>query len=64
MNRFHVGRSWTGHTIEDECPCSQEVCGLVQFDVMSDCPEHGRQASKTMRQGHLAVDCPGKKEGS
>lgn len=56
----HMGRSWKGHALEDECPCPQEPCGLVSLDnVNNDCPQHGWGAFKTMRQGHNPANCPG-----
>lgn len=55
----HVGRSWVGHPIEDECGCVQQPCGLVVFGDKEDCPEHGALAAKTFRQIHFAKDCPG-----
>lgn len=54
---LHIGRSWTGHVVEDECPCPKAPCGLViSGEVHPDCPQH--QANKTIRQGHAAEDCP------
>lgn len=65
MTGYHVGRSWTGHELEDACPCPQESCGLVALPGQNnDCPQHGFTAGKTMRQAHRAEDCPGKKEES
>ena len=58
---WHHGRWWTGHKIEDECPCAQEACGLVDFDKRDpDCPQH--QMTKTIRQGHRASECPATRE--
>lgn len=55
---YHVGRAWSGHEIEDECPCPQQACGLVAMcDINHGCAQHG--ATKTIRQGHPAVLCPG-----
>lgn len=55
----HIGRSWTGHHLEDECECPQEACGLVNMDnAFAACPQHGWEAAKTMRQIHLADNCP------
>lgn len=55
----HIGRSWVGHWIEDECPCEQESCGLVNFDkINSDCPQHSLIACKTIRQSHDDDNCP------
>lgn len=60
---YHVGRSWTGHEIEDGCPCPQAPCGLVDVrDAVSDCGHHPVLRAKSMRQGHRAADCP-MKEG-
>lgn len=54
---YHVGRSFAGHPLEDECPCPQELCGLVAWDrVDPGCAQHA--PSKTIRQGHHAADCP------
>lgn len=54
----HVGRAWVGHRIEDDCPCSQEPCGLVSFaNFHPDCEQH--RIDKTIRQGHPAGKCPG-----
>ena len=56
---WHYGRQWSGHLIEDECPCTQAPCGLVAgFLVATDCPQHAPKAAKTMRQGHEAEKCP------
>lgn len=55
---FHMGRSWTGHHMEDECPCPQEACGLIARDkVAEDCPQHYFGRSKTMRSIHRVADC-------
>lgn len=57
---FHIGRSFSGHWLEDACPCPQEACNLVAEDSTDpDCEQHGMGACKTIRQGHRAVDCPG-----
>lgn len=58
----HVGRSWTGHDIEDVCPCPKAPCGLAIFNGDPDCPQHGFRAAKTIRQGHDAIDCPAERE--
>jgi hypothetical protein len=56
----HIGRSWTGHDIEDTCPCPKAPCGLVPVDQASpDCGEHHWSAAKSIRQGHPADRCPG-----
>ena len=54
---YHIGRSWTGHEIEDDCPCPKGVCGLVAT-IIDDCPQHSRLAAKTIRQSHHAAACP------
>lgn len=57
----HIGRGWSGTRTEDECPCEQEACGLVSSRTISEaCPQHA--ATKTIRQGHAAEDCPGVRE--
>ncbi len=56
----HVGRSWTGHPLEDACPCPKALCGLVaQRDVDPACMQHPIVRCKSMRQGHRAERCPG-----
>jgi hypothetical protein len=56
----HIGRSFAGHPLEDDCPCPQEPCGLIALDrADNDCPQHGFQKAKTMRQSHVAEQCPG-----
>jgi ribosomal protein L37E len=58
LKAFHMGRSWTGHHLEDECPCPQEPCGRISYDKVDvDCPQHYYGRSKTMRNIHLAEDC-------
>jgi hypothetical protein len=55
----HIGRSFSGHPLEDECPCPQESCGLVAYErIDPDCPQHAAKLIKTMRQGHRVEDCP------
>lgn len=57
---FHIGRSWLGHPLEDDCPCGKAACGLVDSDLIDpDCPQHALTAAKTMRQMHTPADCPG-----
>lgn len=57
LETTHVGRSWSGHAFEDDCPCPQQPCGLVI--PTEDCPEHALADAKTFRQVHRASDCPG-----
>lgn len=52
---WHAGRAWSGHEIEDACPCPQEPCGLVSTPD-PDCVQHSR--TKTIRQSHRADQCP------
>jgi hypothetical protein len=55
----HIGRSWPGDThLEDTCPCEKARCGLAVADSNPDCPEHGLDANKTLRQWHGKDDCP------
>lgn len=57
----HMGRSWRGNELEQECPCPKERCGLVaDSKVHPDCPQHAMLAAKTMRQAHYADECPGR----
>lgn len=64
LKGYHIGRSWPGqHFIEDECPCPQEPCGLVDVDRADPtCPHHPPERGKTIRQSHLAGACPAKAE--
>jgi len=58
--RMHVGRSWSGHPLEDACPCIKEPCGLVGEGAKAECDQHGGVISaRTMRQLHWADECPG-----
>jgi hypothetical protein len=52
---WHMGRAWSGHEIEDACPCEQEPCGLVATPD-PECVQHSR--AKTIRQSHPAESCP------
>lgn len=58
MSATHVGRSWTGHPLEDTCPCRKAPCGLAVLGSAPDCPEHAIGAAKTLRQMHQDTDCP------
>jgi hypothetical protein len=58
MPTYHIGRSWTGHPLEDECPCPQEACGLVdERKAVPECIQHPPERCQTMRQGHIADVC-------
>ena len=55
----HIGRSFVGHHIEDECSCGKAACGLVDSDLIDPaCPQHAMTACQTMRQIHTASRCP------
>ena len=54
----HIGRSWRGHSLEDACPCEKAPCGLAIADSNHDCPEHGLDMTKTLRQWHDEETCP------
>jgi hypothetical protein len=55
----HIGRSWDGHGIEDDCPCPKAPCGLVVQETVSEaCDQHPLSACRTMRQSHRADQCP------
>lgn len=54
----HIGRSFTGHHLEDQCPCPKEKCGLVDNEKANpECEHHKPFSAQTIRQGHLASDC-------
>ena len=55
---LHIGRSWTGHPLEDGCPCAKAPCGLATTPADPDCPEHAWRAAKTLRQMYAAAECP------
>jgi hypothetical protein len=62
---LHVGRSWTGTAIEDDCPCPKAPCGLVDgSDVHPACLHHPFQRAKTFRQIHPADRCPELSDGA
>ena len=59
---MHVGRSWSGNSLEDTCPCPKAPCGLAIMDSgvnFEKCPEHGWRSAKTIRQAHVEECCPG-----
>lgn len=63
-DNLHLGRSFSGHWLEDDCPCPQEACGLVRWDrAVPECDQHSMGSSKTMRQGHQWDKCPGAQHG-
>lgn len=60
-DHFHIGRSWTGHELEDGCPCIKAPCGLVDIRATEladiQCDQHRVEAAKTIRQMHPASAC-------
>lgn len=59
MSAYHSGRAWTGHDIEDACPCAQEACGLVDLSRADpECRHHPWERARTIRQSHEASLCP------
>lgn len=55
----HIGRSWEGHGIEDDCPCPKAPCGLVVQETASEaCDQHPPSARRSIRQSHPADQCP------
>lgn len=55
---MHMGRSFVGTRLEDQCPCPKEACGLVDMNKASpECDQHTIGSCKTMRQGHHEEDC-------
>lgn len=56
---MHIGRSFVGHPLEDDCPCPQEACGLVDTaKAVPTCEQHGAGMAKTLRQMHFEAQCP------
>ena len=58
--KYHIGRSWSGTKLEDDCPCVKASCGLVA-SIDDNCGQHSPFAAKTIRQMHTEDDCPGEK---
>ena len=60
MFHWHMGRSFVGTALEDDCPCGKAPCGLVDSNLISaGCDRHfPTEATKTMRQIYDAGDCP------
>lgn len=64
MTGYHIGRSFSGSFIEDECPCPKTPCGLVdEGNTDPTCTEHPPERCKTMRQRHRPEECPGPPTG-
>lgn len=56
---LHIGRSWHGTPLEDECPCPKAPCGLVVMGTADPtCTEHPPERAKSMRRIHAADTCP------
>ncbi len=56
---WHIGRSWVGSSLEDNCPCGKAPCGLVDSALVSpECEQHALGAARTMRQMHQVELCP------
>jgi len=56
----HVGRSWKGTHLEDDCPCDKAPCGLVIWSrIQRDCGQHALRFMKTLRQIHSGDECVG-----
>jgi hypothetical protein len=55
---WHIGRGWTGPDSDlFQCPCPKTPCGLtVMGEWDPTCTFHGWD--KSLRQGHVARDCP------
>ena len=65
LGHWHVGRMWGGHAIEDDCPCPQEPCGLVDITKAApECEHHPFIRCRSLRQGHRASECPGTTGGT
>jgi hypothetical protein len=57
---MHMGRSFAGTRIEDECPCPKAECGLISSAATDEsCDQHTFRTAKTMRQAHPAAHCLG-----
>ncbi|MFG1776630.1 hypothetical protein ACGFIG_09395 [Micromonospora sp. NPDC049048] len=59
---YHWGRAWSPSSDEATCPCPKAPCGyVVRSSEPTGCDLHG--LTQTMRGGHPADRCPGKREG-
>ncbi len=57
FNSFHVGRNPEGTEVENNCPCFQELCGLVNSTKIDPaCSEH---PGNRIFQSHRNDKCPG-----
>lgn len=59
LDSTHIGRSFSGTRLEDDCPCLKAPCGLVS-DPSDECDQHALLAGKTLRQIHSSENCPGR----
>jgi hypothetical protein len=58
MKNWHIGRSFSGTRLEDDCPCPKAPCGLVDSgDTHPDCEQHPQVRYKTIRQSHRPDEC-------
>lgn len=58
-NVSHIGRSFHGTRLEDDCPCPKGPCGLAIHDGTDHgCDQHDLGAARTIRQMHSAAGCP------
>jgi hypothetical protein len=56
---LHVGRAEHGTAVEDDCPCGQAPCGLVDTSRVADrCKVHGPSAAVDLLQHHRPGECP------
>lgn len=61
MKETHIGRSWAGNQLEQDCPCPKAECGLViasEKFFLNECEQHS--GNKTLRQIHDSENCPAK----
>lgn len=59
MTEMHIGRGWTGNSLEQDCPCPKAACGLVKTIeplYNNGCEQHS--GMKTLRQIHSEENCP------
>lgn len=56
---LHFGRTFSGHHLEDGCPCGKAPCGLIDADhIDPTCLDHPVSRGKTIRQAHEPARCP------
>lgn len=55
---LHFSRAWSPADGVD-CGCRRAKCGMVDSSGLDDnCDQHPISMARTIRSGHLAVDCP------